>query len=114
VHRRPTARRECWPRPIEVADHQDQPACAPDLHVLKQSERKTCVYGDAEGPSGRETRVNSRGLIVGSNVWHRRAHLIGKAFAVSLLAVEGPAGPIEHPVDLARDDVVQSFDFLGA
>jgi hypothetical protein len=42
--------------------------------------------------------------------------LIGKGFAVSLLAVEGPARTIEHSVDLARHDeivLVQSFDFLG-
>ena len=47
----------------------------------------------------------------------RRLRLIGKGFAVSLLAVEGPARAIEHSVDLARHDeivLVQSFNFLGA
>ncbi|SIT56894.1 conserved hypothetical protein [Mesorhizobium prunaredense] len=43
--------------------------------------------------------------------------MIGNGFAVSPLAVEGPARAIEHPVDLARHDeivLVQSFDLLGA
>jgi hypothetical protein len=43
--------------------------------------------------------------------------LIGKGFAVSLLAVEGPARAIERSVDLARHDenvFVQSFYLLGA
>ena len=51
---------------------------------------------------------------------HRRfsaVRPIGKGFAVSLPAVEGPARAIERSVDLARHDeivLVQSFDFLGA
>ena len=62
---------------------------------------------------GLDDRYLSYGLIVGSDVWHGRPHLIG--FAVSLLAVEGPARAIERLVDLARHDeivLVQSFDFL--
>ena len=59
----------------------------------------------------------SYGLIVGSDVWQRRPHLIGKGFAVSLLAVEGQARAIERSVDLARHDEIvlgQSFYLLGA
>lgn len=36
---------------------------------------------------------------------------------MSLLAVDGPARAIEHPIDLARHDeivLVQSIDLLGA
>jgi len=43
--------------------------------------------------------------------------LIGKRIAVSLLAIEGPARAIVHPIDLARHDeiiLVQSFYLLGA
>src|SRR5712692_2263298 len=66
---------------------------------------------------GLDDRDLSYGLIVGSEVWHRRSRLIGNGFAVSLLAVDGPTRAIEHSVDLARHDeivLVQSLDFLGA
>src|ERR1700681_1075935 len=66
---------------------------------------------------GLDDRDLSYGLIVGSDVWHRRPRLIGNGFAVSLLAVEGPTRAIEHSVDLARHDeivLVQSLDLLGA
>jgi hypothetical protein len=54
--------------------------------------------------SGSMTVYLSYGLIVGSHVWQRRPHLIGKGFAVSLLAVEGQARALERSVDLARHD----------
>ena len=56
VHRLLNARRECWPRPIEAADHQDRTAYDPDPDALMQSERKTRDCGDAERRVGREPR----------------------------------------------------------
>src|SRR5450830_1164636 len=48
---------------------------------------------------------------------HGRPRLIDKRIAVSLLAIEGPARAIVHPIDLARHDeivLVQPLDLLCA
>ncbi len=43
VHRRLTAHRECWPRPSEVADHQNQTAYEPDLMPRRNPNKKPAL-----------------------------------------------------------------------
>ena len=74
VHRPLNARRECWPRPIEAADHQDRTAYDPDPDALMQSERKTRDCEMPNDASGEKpgSAVHGDGAIIGGR--HGLAH----------------------------------------